>query len=70
MGGLIVDRITLLVVVAMMAGCTSLYDGSYMPTALQAELQNPYLLNCGTNVKVCQKTAGRLKKSRRMCKCH
>ena len=70
LGGPNVDKIILLGVVAVMAGCTSMYDGSYMPTAHQEELQNPHLLNCGLSIKVCNKTAGRLNVSRRMCRCH
>ncbi len=63
------DKVVLLVLAFLMAGCASLNDGSYMPSAHQEELQYPGLLNCGTSGTVCQASPGRLPKSYHMCRC-
>ena len=63
------NKIALLLLAILMAGCASLDDGSYMPSARQEELQNPYLLNCGGGGKVCKTSPGRLNKTYDMCRC-
>jgi len=64
------DKVVLLVVAVLVVGCTSMNDGSYMPSEVQVARQNPVLLDCPTgSVALCRRSVGRVNKSYSMCKC-
>ena len=64
------DKVALLGVVILMAGCTSLAEDFYMPSEAYEARRNPHLLQCGTgSVPVCEALGGRARKSFDRCKC-